>query len=191
MQIPSNQNCFKLLRQLEMMDHILDHSLQVCRVAMCIVDHLKKGAKYPNRNLVRAAALLHDITKTRSFKTGENHASTGGRLLEDLGYPEVGDVIRQHVRLDTYSNSNHVIEAEIVNYADKRVVHNQVVSLVSRLEYVWGRYGKTSKDQERLMWLQEKTKSLECKLFQHLPFTPEDLPRHLSPPIPLPRDLEE
>ena len=55
-----------------------------------------------NRDLIRAAALLHDITKTRSFVTSENHALTGGQFLSDLGYPEVGDLVRQHVRLDEY-----------------------------------------------------------------------------------------
>ena len=191
MNIPSNNTCFKLLRQLKMMDHILDHSVQVCRVAMCIVDHLERSSTQVDRDLVRAASLLHDITKTRSFKTGENHAATGGQHLADLGYPEVGDVVRQHVRLDAYTNSNKVIEAEIVNYSDKRVVHDQVVSLKKRLAYVWKKYGKTPEDQERLSWLQKKTQLLEIKIFNNLPFLPEDLTVHLSQPIPAPPDLEE
>jgi putative nucleotidyltransferase with HDIG domain len=176
---------------MNMMTHIVSHSQQVCRVAMCLVDNLAKRNGQLSRDLVQAASLLHDITKTRSFKTGENHASTGGQLLVALGYPEVGHTIRQHVRLDTYFSSRNIIEAEIVNYADKRVLHDKVVSLQKRMSYTWKRYGKTQKDKERLTWLRDKTIALEQRLFQYLPFSPEDLPQQFNPHRPLPQDPEE
>ena len=78
---------------MEMMEHIVTHSRRVCQVAVCIAEHLNHQSRQPNLKLVIAAALLHDITKTRSFKTGENHANTGARLMESLGYREVGDII--------------------------------------------------------------------------------------------------
>jgi putative nucleotidyltransferase with HDIG domain len=158
---------------------------------MCLLDNLTKLNGHLNRDLVQAASLLHDITKTRSFKTGENHASTGGQLLVGLGFPEVGHVIRQHVRLDAYLSSQNIIEAEIVNYADKRVLHDNVVSLEERMVYTWKRYGKTRKDKDRLMWLRGKTEALEQKLFQYLPYSPEDLNHQLNPHILLTQDLEE
>jgi uncharacterized protein len=66
--IPSDQECRQLMMEMGMMEHIAAHSRQVCRVALLLTDGL--GRPDPERELIRAAALLHDITKTRSFQTG-------------------------------------------------------------------------------------------------------------------------
>ena len=49
-----------------MMDHIVAHSMQVCQVATYLTDHLIGHHPHLNADLIRSAALLHDITKTRS-----------------------------------------------------------------------------------------------------------------------------
>ena len=74
---------------MHMLEHIVAHSLQVCRVGMCLVNYLDEKGIHLNGQLVEAAALLHDITKTRSFKTEENHALTGSEYLIDAGFAEV------------------------------------------------------------------------------------------------------
>jgi len=180
--IPSSNRCLDLMHDMEMMEHIVTHSRRVCQVAVCIADHLNHQSKQPNLKLIIAAALLHDITKTRSFKTGENHADTGARLMESLGYQEVGDIVRQHVRLDTYSVSESITEVEIVNYADKRVLHDQVVSLKERKAYIFEKYGKTPENRKRLIGLWRETEKQEGRIFRHLPFDPKQLPDYLTTP---------
>ena len=180
MKIPTKNACFRLIQRMKMMSHILDHSTQVCRVAMCLATHLKGNPVCINLRLVQAAALLHDITKTRSFKTGENHASTGAELLTDLGYPDVGNIIRQHVSLDSYFESELPKEVEIVNYADKRVLHDKIVRLEQRKAYIFKKYGKSMEDKNRLERLWENTAMLEQWIFRFLPFSPQDLPDHLE-----------
>jgi putative nucleotidyltransferase with HDIG domain len=165
---------------MEMMDHIVRHSLQVCRVAACLAQNLNARHHKLNCELIRAAALLHDITKTRSFKTREDHALTGGEFLAGLGYAEVGELVRQHVRLDEYPDPVTIGEAEIINYADKRVLHDEIVGLDKRLDYILGRYGKLPEHQQRIHWLWEKTRTLEAKIFQGLPLSPGDLNRDLD-----------
>ena len=164
---------------MQMPEHILAHSIQVCRVGMCLVDHLKLKGIQMDGQLVQAASLLHDITKTRSFETKENHALTGGQVLADLGYPAVGDLVRQHVRLDDYSEHRRLREALIINYADKRVLHDRIVSLDERMNYIMDRYGKNPELQQRIQMLQGKTKALEKNIFSYLPFEPDDLLRQL------------
>ncbi len=160
-----------------MPEHIIDHSIQVARVALFLTDQLTGGRKNGlNRDLVLSAALLHDITKTRSFESGENHAETGGQLLRDLEYPEVGDIIAQHVRLRSYNGYDiFPDEAEIINYSDKRVLHHKVVSFSQRMEYIIERYGKIPEHRQRLARLWEKSIALEKKIFSYLSFTPDDL----------------
>ncbi len=181
MNIPSKNDCFQLMCRMQMLEHIVTHSIQVCRVAMCLTDHLKLNGMQMNGQLVRAAALLHDITKTRSFETEENHALTGGQVLTDFGYPQVGDLVRQHVRLDHYSAPQNLSEAVIVNYADKRVLHDRIVSLNERMRYILKRYGTKAEHTHRIQLLQEKTAALEKHIFKHLPFSPDDLHQHLAP----------
>ena len=180
MQIPSKTECFRLMSEMKMMEHIVVHSMQVCRVATYLTGYLVAHHNHLNSNLIRSAALLHDITKTRSFNTREDHALTGSQFLADRGYPEVGDLVRQHVVLDEYSTAKIPVEADIINYADKRVLHDEIVDLDRRLDYILERYAKKAEHRERISLLWEKTKHLENRIFSDLPFSPEDLNRVLN-----------
>ena len=178
MRIPERQECYRIMHAMEMLDNIVAHSLQVCRVALLLSDSLEADL---NRDLIQAAALLHDITKTRGIQTHENHAQTGKETLVDLGYPEVGHIIGQHVLLDKYFASNTPIEAEVVNYADKRVVHDKVTTLAQRIEYIMERYGTEPERREYIRMMGEKTKDLENHLFRFCPFSPAEMQRLLGP----------
>lgn len=176
MVIPDRQACYRLFKQTDMLDNIARHSIQVCRVALLITDALPESRARIDRPLVRAAALLHDITKTRSLDTGEPHADTGSDFLIELGYPEVGDIVRQHVRLDRYTEAPPITEAEIVNYADKRVLHDRITPLKERMGYIVTRYGTDPRIRERILAIWEKTLDLEKKLFRETGIIPEEIP---------------
>jgi putative nucleotidyltransferase with HDIG domain len=173
--IPTPDECHRLMTAMGMQPHIRDHSRQVCRVAEFLADALIAAGLPLDRPLVTAAALLHDITKTRSFETGENHAATGAAYLASLGYGRVSEIVRQHVALDDYDTNGHPSEVEIVNYADKRVLHDAIADLVSRMTYIRERYGTTPAHLERIATLWRATTRLERRLFSHLAFGPEEL----------------
>jgi uncharacterized protein len=181
MNIPSKNVCFQHMCRMQMLENIVAHSIQVCRVGMCLVDHIKLQSSQINGQLVQAAALLHDITKTRSFETEENHALTGGQVLTDFGYPQVGDLVRQHVYLDDYSEHQSISEAVIINYADKRVLHDRIVSLDERMRYIQERYGTRPEHKDRIQLLWKKTAAMERQMFKFMPFSPDDLIHHLTP----------
>jgi putative nucleotidyltransferase with HDIG domain len=172
--------CYRLIREMAMPDHIICHSLQVCRVALLLVRELAGQGISLNGPLVQAGALLHDITKSRSFKTGERHTDSGHELLVNLGHPEVGDIIRQHVTLDTYSENGALAEANIVNYADKRVLHDRITSLDERMGYILSRYGTTTEYRTRLRWLWNVSTEQEKKIFTGLSFSPFQIEDHMD-----------
>jgi len=180
MNIPSRDECYQLIREMNMLEHIAVHSLQVSRVAALLASGLRKRGNGLNEKLVQASALLHDITKARSFKTGELHSDTGCRYLTDRGYPEVGDIVRQHVRLDVYFESDSPTEAEIVNYADKRVLHDKIVPLQERMEYILQRYGSSPDSRSRLERLWHKSKLQETRIFVDLPFAPSRIEDYMA-----------
>jgi putative nucleotidyltransferase with HDIG domain len=163
------------MHRMQMRSNIVDHSRQVCRVAEFLSDYLIAAEVPLNRPLVTAAALLHDITKTRSLKTGENHAATGAAYLAELGYLRVSEIVRQHVALDHYRENGLPSEAEVVNYADKRVLHDAVTDLKARMTYIQARYGTTRQQRHRIATLWQATLGLETRLFTRLPFRPETL----------------
>lgn len=176
MQIPTDARCGDMIQEMGMLDHIVDHSRQVCRVALFLCECLTECATPLNWRLVFAGALLHDITKTRSFATGENHAETGGAYLTDKGYGEVGDIVRQHVFLDRYPGPSLIDEAALVNYADKRVLNDRIVPLAERMQYIFDRYGTVLDRRERIQWMWKMTIDLETAIFSRLSFTPDELP---------------
>jgi len=181
--IPNIDACLELLGEVRMPAHIQDHSRLVCRIALYLTDELGLAGVALNRSLVVAAALLHDITKPRSFQTRENHAQTGGEYLSARGFPEVGEIVRQHIVLDVYFAGEDPIEAEVVNYADKRVLHDRIVPLDDRMNYILERYADTIDMQILLKQLWKQTARLEKRLFSFLSFSPLQLGARL-PDIP-------
>jgi len=183
MNLPTDKECFRIIKEMEMMDHIIDHSVMVSNVAICLCRGISKTSPLLNMDLVKKAALLHDITKTRSFDTKEIHSETGAGLMTELGYPEIGDIIRQHVMLDVCRPDQPVSEPEIVNYADKRVLHDRVVSLEQRLDYIKKKYGKHPEFNRLIQKMWDETLALEDKLFRDLPFSPDELLDRITPVV--------
>lgn len=165
-----------------MLPHIVRHSELVADVALLIASKLNSSGQQLDLALVEAGALLHDITKTMSIKTRENHAETGGELLASLGYPAVANIARQHICLDPGpSDPNTVTEAELVNYADKRVKHEEVVGIEERFRDVVDRYAeKLPGLQRRFKEVQLETRLLEQKMFSKIDISPEEIDNILS-----------
>lgn len=174
--IPSRDECYRLFRRTGMQPQIIRHSQRVCRVALLLTQGLNCADHiFINQELVQAAALLHDITKTRSLVTGENHPRTAEIFLTMLGYPEVGKIVAQHVQLDCYFESETPGAAEIVNYADKRVLNDTIVSLRHRMRYILKRYAKTANDARRIERLLKLSLQAETRIFEHLAVSPDQL----------------
>lgn len=182
--IPSISQCLEFIDRYEMLANIREHSIMVARVAGTLIDGLRQNglamAPLPDPAEVTAGALLHDIAKTLCLKTSCNHAEAGQRICIDLGYPEIGEIVAEHVILKTFAadryNQGIFSAKELVFYADKRVLHDQVVPLSARLEYILEKYGDGSAVREQHIRLNfQRTLDLEQILFRFLDFTPETI----------------
>ncbi|HET6461711.1 MAG TPA: HDIG domain-containing protein [Syntrophales bacterium] len=138
--IPSREECNELMVQHSMRPNIIEHSIQVMHVSLAITDNLKNGIAV-NRDLVIAAALLHDITKTRSLKTNERHDISGGELLRKIGFTRIAEIVEQHIVLQNLNPQGILEEREIIYYADKRVMHDKIVTIDERVHDLLQRYG--------------------------------------------------
>jgi len=175
--IPTRDECLKLMNQYGMLSNIIDHSIEVTKVALYLAMELKKRGQRINLGLVEAASLLHDLTKSECLKTKEDHAWTGSQLLKRMGYERVGEVVAEHIHLSRKYDPSLITEEEIVNYADKRVQHDCIVSLEERFNDLMERYGKGEKPSEEMEQLRKATFQIENKIFSVLGIGPSDLQR--------------
>jgi len=173
--IPDESLCRGLMARTSMLPNIVEHSYRVCQVAVFLARALSGPENGLDEALIVASSLLHDITKTRSLKTREDHAATGATLLEELGYPLVAEVVRGHVRIVDSEKPSSLREVHIINYADKRVRHDTVVSLDERFLDLVERYGQTAERRLRLERMKKTALELERIIFGRLDATPVDL----------------
>ncbi len=163
------------MHQHGMLEHITRHCMVVAKVALFLSGQLNRRGQGIDLSLVEAASLLHDLTKTESLKTKEDHAKTASECLKRLGYERVGEIVAEHVVLAGEKDPCRVSEEEIVNYADKRVQHDHVVSLRERFRDLKDRYGKSERSLGLMEMLEQATSKVENKIFSHLEISPEYL----------------
>lgn len=173
--IPTVAACFQLMDRYRMLDNIRDHSIIVARLSTLLAEEAGRAGVDLSLPLVVAAALLHDIGKTACLDNGRDHAVLGRDICLEHGFTELAGIVGDHVQL----RDNHlplITESEIVFYADKRVTHEQVVSLEDRHEYILARYGNN--DPVRIAAIRSNCRKwwdLEKAIFAVLPFGPAEV----------------
>jgi len=172
------------MEQQGMLENIFRHSLEVARVARFLSMELSKKGQRIDLALVEAASLLHDLAKAECLKTKEDHAKKGCQLLKGMGYERVGEVVAQHIRLEQEESLSAVSEEEIVNYADKRVMHDRIVPLEERFNDLIKRYAKQPSGRETLDQLKMEIRRMENKIFMILQTDPNTLASRLRKEMP-------
>jgi putative nucleotidyltransferase with HDIG domain len=157
------------------MGNIIRHCIKVAEIALSISMELNRRGENLNLNVVEAAALLHDITKAESLDSGEDHSLTGYRLLRKLGYNRIAEIVREHVFLLKDPDTPRVSEEEVVNYSDKRVRHDQIVTLRERFDDLRVRYCKDEGQKKWMDRLESLCYRIENKICSKLDIEPEEL----------------
>ncbi|RJX28946.1 MAG: HD domain-containing protein [Desulfarculus sp.] len=178
--LPSREEIARLWNRYGMLDNIREHSRVVTAVALLVTDWLAQAGTKLNRRAVEAGALLHDIAKTPCLGTETRHDRQGEAILAGLGYPELGYLVRNHVVLPP---EEPLDETMLVNYADKRVNHDQLVDLADRFAYIAGRYGRGMPHlEQRIAQGLERAREVERLIFERINHgrTPADILRALQ-----------
>ena len=179
-EIPSERDCFGLLEKYQTPPHIVLHSKKVWDVAKVLAEGLRVKRIPLDMPLVRASCLLHDIGKYPCILDGTGfHDVRGEQILQEEGFPAVARIVVQHVIL-TADPGEGLKEEHVLFYSDKRVVHDQLVSLDERFVYLQETYGKTSGAVKRLLAMKNETIRLEQQIFLHLDFKPAEVVGLLS-----------
>ena len=146
----------------------------VAEVSLLLGERLNQNSSRLDLRIVEAAALLHDVGKMRSLETGEDHAHLGARMLDGMVHPAITRIVREHIFLDSSQVDGLINESLLVNYSDKRVKHDQVVSVEERYHDLIVRYAKSPSHREFLLGKLGLYRELEKGIFSHLTIAPED-----------------
>ena len=159
--LPTRKQCLNLLRQYRVPEHIVKHSIIVAKLAVFLAEKLKEKGISVDVNLIDRACLLHDIARPCDFRNSDCNRSKQavteqdkakwqrlkakyqGLCHEDIAYellkkkyPELATTIKKHrykAILDEKEKPT-TWEEKLVYYADKRIMHDRIVSLKGRLE---------------------------------------------------------
>ena len=177
--VPNEAQCVRLWDKYGMMPHIREHCRAVASVALEIVRRAgERGVLPEGRGLseayVLAGGLLHDIAKTYTIRHGGSHAQLGAAWVRDeTGNPALAQAVLWHVSwpwqdgpLDDAVDPLRL--PVIIAYADKRVRHNEVVTLEERFEDLMVRYGIDDERKARITGYLNRTKAVEKAIFDRI-----------------------
>ncbi|MBI4962881.1 MAG: HD domain-containing protein [Desulfomonile tiedjei] len=173
--IPTARDCHDLLAKYNTPAHIVLHCRRVWEVGRVLGEGLLRQEYPVDMALLQASCLLHDIGKYPSIlDRSKFHDIRGEQILEQEGFPDVANIVGQHVILRS-KRGDPIREEHVVFYADKRVVHDEVVSLEDRFVYLFETYAKTPEAVDMLTLMKDDTVKLEREIFLLLDFGPDDL----------------
>ncbi|MFC1741569.1 HDIG domain-containing metalloprotein [Nanoarchaeota archaeon] len=159
--IPSESECLELLSGMDLPSGVMNHSIAVKNAALHFADIAEKRGIAVNRELITAAALLHDVLKVDAHAC---HGIEGGEFLRKRGFPEVAAVVEKHC-LNNLNDPELVpktAEEKLLMYSDLKVNGGQLVSLEERFEYIKQHY--RPKDKDRFSEYIAFARQLECEL---------------------------
>lgn len=175
---PDRESCLEILCRYDVPSHIVAHSQRVAQVTVTLGRLLARSGLCLDLVLAEAGALLHDIAKMIAIERGGDHAAEGAEIVASLGFPEIGEIVRRHVHLgQEYDGFPRITEVVLVNYADKRVRHTEVVDLEDRFDDLAVRYGTTAEKRQRIQILRYQALRWEALIFQGLSQDPSCLNR--------------
>jgi len=158
--LPTPKECQAIIEEHHVPPHIVKHSLAVAKLAVFLAQRLTEKGMTVDVNLVDRACLLHDIARICDFKeldfnrfeqpvTAEDkakwrqlrakyegipHEYAACDILKDK-FPVLALTIKKHRYIGILDEEEkpNTWEEKLVYYADKRIMHDNIVSLEERL----------------------------------------------------------
>lgn len=183
----------KLYEKYKTPKHVTEHCQKVAYVADKIAGaYDEKGVDLDRENL-RYACLLHDVLRIIDFHAGSeylemqnklkekypnmDHSQAAYEMLDEIGEHVIAKIIKKHEfeGIVVSENQPFTLEEKIMTYSDKRVLHEDIVSISDRFEDGKRRYNPNNENQEREQQIYDVYFQLEKELFEGLDINPEDI----------------
>ena len=157
---PSNKECLAILAEYHVPLHIISHSKVVAKLAVFLAQRLNENGEVVDVALLEGACLLHDLLRVHDFKESDynrfeqnlpeeekakwqqirakykacSHEDAAHDILKEQ-YPSLALTIKRHRYMALLSKKDRpdTWEEKLLYYADKRVMHDKIMSLQQRL----------------------------------------------------------
>lgn len=190
-----------LIKEFHVPSHVLAHSKKVAEVALFLGEKLIEKGEKVDLDLIEKGSLLHDILRICDFHIWEphkfpenltkgklekwnslrekfkgiHHADAAYQIFMEKGHKNLAEIILKHkfVYILDKRFAPKTWEEKIVYYADKRVMHDKIVSLDERIKD--GK--KRNVHSKKALALSEKAEKriyeLEKEIFEKIGGEPE------------------
>lgn len=151
--------------------HVIDHCLNVTRVANRLAAKLKERGYTVDERLVEIGAILHDIGRSETHDV--DHAAVGGAMLRRMGVAEsVARIVDRHIGAGIPEQEARelglpegvyvpeTLEEKIVSYADKLIAGRHEVDISVTIDDFAGKLGRDHPSIERLWSLHGEMQAL-------------------------------
>lgn len=155
---PTDDECFALWHKYGMRDNVRRHSLLVAHIAATLAEMANACGINVDAASCRASGLMHDIAKSWCLSHKGPHDVIGASwTMMETRCCSVAQGVLLHVHWPWAIPDGQAICCLpiLVLYADKRVRHDQCVTLDERFEDLLVRYGKTKK---AILWMRHSFK---------------------------------
>ena len=130
-EMPDETECREMWEHYHTPENVRMHCQAVCVQAMRIGNALNQAGCDLNLQMIKSAALLHDIARAKP-----HHTEEGARILRREGYPELAEMIRRHHDLTKggyeWNANAEPCETEVLYLADKLTKEERTVTLEER-----------------------------------------------------------
>ena len=169
--VPTEEDCTVLWDKYAMPDHIRKHSHLVASFAVALAQKTVDAGAQVDLPSVLASGLLHDLGKMYSVNYGGSHAQLGGAWVRsETRNPYLAQGVIQHVRW--IWNIDETVDpwllAYCIIYADKRVMHDSVVTPEERYVDLIERYGVTEDAKVRIGVSHQQGLDIEAALSRRM-----------------------
>lgn len=168
---PRREDCDALWERYAMLDNIRAHSEKVAGLAYALALSGRQRGVAVLPEAVLAAGLLHDLAKTYTIHHGGNHAQLGAAwVMRETGNAPMAQAVLGHVFWPWAEDADNdaIFMALALQYADKRVKHDNYVSLDERFADLMVRYAVSDFAREKIQCSHEQGKRIEAALSRRL-----------------------
>lgn len=163
--VPTDAQCRLLWDAYGMLPNIRAHSELVACLATALAERARAAGLAVDVAEVRAAALLHDLAKTYTIRHGGNHCQLGAAWVQEItGNPALSQGVLCHVHWPREIDLAADFLPLALIYSDKRVKHNQIVTLETRFDDLLVRYGTTDYIRARIRESFQQAEAIERAL---------------------------
>lgn len=152
-----------------MLPNIRRHSLLVAHIAATLANWATEKGFDVDVSATRAAGLLHDLAKAWCLKHQGSHSIIGASwTMMETEHPGIAQGVLLHVSWPWELPRDICQLPFFVLYADKRVRHDECVTLEERFSDLLERYGKSRKAREAMDASHKQAQAVERALSAQL-----------------------